>query len=1088
MNQGYYSQPTISANHIAFISDDDLWLVEKAGGMARRLTSHRGFVSSPCFSPDGEYIAYVSSESGIESDVWMMPAMGGEARRLTWFGVHKICGWKDSKNLYFTSAVEGHARRETFVYELNIETLDFNKIELGPASFYYQSQNFEVLARNSGDSARWKRYQGGTAGVIWTKKNSGKFQRILKNIKTNLTRPEVVEKRIYFISDHEGVGNIYSCDLDGKNLKRHTRHLEYYCRNLRSSGTSLVYQNGAEIYTLDVQNNKSHKVDISCQTTAVQTMARFENWAKYFDGAAVSKSASQLALIARGQLFNFQPFNGPVKQLDYSPDSRFVCPEFSPDGNLIFTGTSSSRVDEQLVCFDLVRKKSHVIFPNLNWGKLWCIKHSPKGSFLAIVNNRNQLMVIDFQNKKTYAVEQNPYGRQEGLDWSPDGRYLAFSSLVDSRREGIKVWDSRNNKLRVLVDSVNRDYSPSFDPNGKYLSFLSVREFSPNYNETHFDLGFPFATRPYIVALNGEAANPFETHLDNPKQDSKENEADKNKKEKKIPEVKVHIEFDNINSRIKAYPVELGGYEKIISVPGGVIYLKRDVKPSILHARFGNSVMPKLFSWRFDENKEELFHADVNYFTQSADKLNLLLLTNSQLRLVETKSKPAEEKLVGKKSGFIDTSRVLVQIDPVKEWQQIYREAWVLQKEHFWRKDMSKVDWKLVFERYKKLLAKVKTRAEFSDLMWEMQGELGTSHCYEMLGDYNRGGANVTHARLGANFKWEEKIKSYVITKILKGDSWIFSAESPFSNLGTELSVGDYVLGIDGCRFETAADLYRLLNNKTDMKVELEVVRKITDKASGSAKKKMTTKGTKKSEMVIARTTRWIYEPMYRDWVEKNKRVVHELSKGKLGYVHIPDMGAYGYAEFYRNFAVESDYEGLVVDVRYNGGGHVSQHILKVLAQKILGFDETRYQGVMKYPIYAPGVLVAVANEQSGSDGDIFPHSFKLMKLGKLIGKRTWGGIIGINGQYRLRDGTWVTQPEYSFWFPDNEWWVENHGVDPDIEVEITPEDYRNGRDPQLKKAVETALAELKQKAPLKFKPTYYPDLSLPSKLQKLKR
>ena len=1072
MNQGYYTQPTLSKTHIAFISDDDLWLVERAGGEARRLTAHRGFVGSPSFSPDGKWLVYLSSEGGTEWDVYLMPSLGGEVKRLTWFGVQRVSGWKDNKHVYFISSTEGFQRRETFVYELNIETLDFTRLDLGPASYYCDAGKFKILARHSADSARWKRYQGGTAGVIWSKQGSKKFQRILKNIKTNLTKPEVIKNRIYFISDHEGVGNVYSCLSDGSDQKRHTHHLEYYCRNLRSNGEHLVYQCGAEIFVFNTASGEETHVNISCKTIAVQAMSRYENWAQYFDGAVASNSGLEVSLISRGHLFQFQAFSGPVKQLEQSGDVRFVSPAYTYDSKYLIAATSTSESDEKLIQFSSENKSSKIIFSQMNWGKIWDIKCSPKSELVAVINNRNQIFVLDLKKKKVMEIEKNQFNRPDGLDWSPDGRYLAYTASFTSRTDGIRIWDSHTLKCHDLITPVNRDFSPSFDPEGKYLMFIGVREFSPNYNETHFDLGFPFATRPYLVVLNSDTPNPFETNLMNPIAVSEDDQTKLSKKKKPKEEVKVQIDFENINTRIKAFPSDLGGFESIVAIKGGALYLKRDIKPLTQHPRYGNSQMPRLMSYRFEDAKEEVFHADVNYYSKTTNKEHLLIFTKEKLRLVETKIKPNDEKNAGKKSGFVDMSRVKLKIDPLVEWKHVYREAWVLQHEHFWRKDMSKIDWKLVYTRYLKLLAKVKTRSEFSDLMWEMQGELGTSHCYEMMGDYNRVSAPVVHSRFAAGFKWNEKSKTQVVTYVFDGDSWTADMESPFSNVGVKLRIGDSILAVDGVTFETAADLYRLTENKAEIKVELLVNRK----------------NSSKTEVLVVKPSRSNLGPMYRDWVEKNKKYVHKVSRGKLGYVHIPDMGPLGYAEFYRNYVVESDYEGVVVDVRFNGGGHVSQHLLKVLAQKVLGFDETRYQGKLKYPMYAPGVLVALCNEYSGSDGDIFPHSFKLMKLGKLIGKRTWGGVIGINGQYRLRDGTWVTQPEYSYWFKDNEWMVENYGVDPDIEVEITPEDYQNRRDPQLDVALAEALKELKRNPNPKFKPSYYPDLSLPQKLQKLNR
>ncbi|MGZ3690738.1 MAG: S41 family peptidase [Pseudobdellovibrio sp.] len=1071
MNQGYYSQPTISKSHIAFISDDDLWLVSREGGVAQRLTANKGLISSPCFSPDGRWIAFLSNEIGAESDVYIMPAEGGEATRLTWLGAARITGWKDNKNLYFISNVEGYPGRETHLFELNIETHDFKKLNLGAGSYYKQGSGFQVLARFSGDPARWKRYQGGTAGVIWTQTGKGRFQRILKNIKTNISKPEVVGKNIYFITDHEGVANVYCCDLSGQNIKRLTQHLEYYCRALRSCDDALVYQCGAEIYLYDLKTSSDKKVDISCSTAAAQAVVRYENWARFYDSAAVSPHATDLALVSRGHLFLAPPFSGAVKELDFDKDIRYSNPCYNFDGSFLLAAAANGESDESLVLFDLKKGTKKTLFQQNQWGKIWELKPAPQSNIFALINNKNEVYLVDLNKNTIKAVEKNEYNRPSELDWSPDGRYLAYTAGVDSRRNGIRVYDTHKSHLQFLLNPVCNDTSPSFDPEGKYLYFLSVREFAPNYNETHFDLGFPFATRPYVVSLQPDTVSPFAAPFENPKVPDQKPKEKENKK-KKPEALKVEIDFNGIQNRVLAFNFELGGYTRITGVKGGVLYWKQKIEPSTIHPRYGAPVFPSLHIYKFDEAKENVFQANTKLFSLNESKTHVLLFSDSKLRLVETKSKPSDEKTVGKKDGYLDMGRFKLKIDPRQEWAQMYHEAWVLQKEHFWRKDMSKVDWKIIYERYKRLLPKVKTRLEFSDVMWEMQGELGTSHCYEMGGDYNRVGAGVSLGKLGGFFSFDAKNKSYTIDRIIAGDSWVTGSDSPLTAMGVNLNVGDQILAVDGFTFSKASDLYEQLENKVNLVVELTVKRK----------------NKKETEKIGVKPNNNLKMALYREWVEHNKAYVHKASNGKLGYVHIPDMGPYGYAEFYKHFIAESDFEGLVVDVRFNGGGHVSQHLLKVLAQQVIGFDQSRYQGVFKYPMYAPGVLVALANEFSGSDGDIFPHSFKLMKLGKLIGKRTWGGIIGINGQYSLRDKTSVTQPEYSFWFKDNEWHVENHGVPPDIEVDITPEDYRDKKDPQLDRAIKEALSEIKKNPGLKFKPSYYPDLSLPKKLQKLNR
>lgn len=1068
MNQGYFSQPTLSQTHIAFISDDDLWLVERAGGVAQRLTANRGFVSSPVFSPDGRYIAFLTNDSSAENDVYILPSAGGEMTRLTWLGVSRVVGWKDAETIYFTSGIEAYPRRTTCVYELNIKTHDFKKVDLGPMSFYYQGSGFQVLARNSSDSARWKRYQGGTAGVIWTQQGKAPFKRILQNIKTNLTRPVVIGRTLYFISDFEGIGNVYSCDLSGQNLKRLTHHIDYYCRNLAGYENTLVYQAGAEIFTYDLSSQSEAKVHISCATTAMQTVERYDNWARSFDSAAISPDLTQTALVVRGQIYQMAPFAGPVKQLDRAQNVRYTHLSYNYDSTQILAAVATVGSADSLVLIEAKTGRRQSILQQMNWGKIWEIKASPVENIFAVVNNRQEVYLVNTKKSQAQKIETSNLGRPHQFDWSPDGRYLAYTMPLSWFSSRIRIYDTEKSKLNYLMQAVCSDSSPSFDPDGKYLYFIGVREYAPNYYETHFDLGFVFAKRPYVVALNSQSQNPFEKPFEN--MTLPEKNKDKKKTKTKKPE-KCEIEFEGINNRILPFKLPLGGYSTVMGVHGGLLYLKNNVEPISENQRFAVAEMPSLCIYKFEDGTSEVLQKNARTVCLNLQKTHALVFDDSKLRLIDLKNKPSTESKIGKKDGYLDTARLKVKISPKQEWQQMYHEAWILQKEHFWRKDMSQVSWDLVYKRYQALLPKVKTRSELSDLIWEMQGELGTSHSYEMLGDYDRRGSGVLLGKLGAYFSFNTRSKKYQIERLLKGDSWILSANSPLTAMGVSLKEGDQIAAVDGVSFEYGSDLYRFLENKADQKVELDIIRQ----------------GSAKIEKVIVKATRSLAGAWYRDWVESNRKYIHEKSKGKIGYVHVPDMGVEGFAEFYRSYNQEHDYEGLVIDVRYNGGGHVSQHLLKVLAQKVLGFDETRYQGLIKYPAYASGALVAISNEFSGSDGDIFPHSFKLMKLGKLVGKRTWGGVIGINGQYDLRDNSYITQPEYSYWFKDNEWKVENHGVDPDIEVDITPENYRDGVDPQLDTALKEVLADLKKKPNTKFKPTYYPDLSTPRKLGRLK-
>jgi len=395
----------------------------------------------------------------------------------------------------------------------------------------------------------------------------------------------------------------------------------------------------------------------------------------------------------------------------------------------------------------------------------------------------------------------------------------------------------------------------------------------------------------------------------------------------------------------------------------------------------------------------------------------------------------------------------------------MYREAWRLQREFFWNQDMSKVDWDKVFQRYQPVLSRVGTRAEFSDLMWEMQGELGTSHSYEIGGDY-RPSPQYNIGLLGADVEYDPSEKAYRIKNIVKGDPWEEKNSSPFLRPGVNVKKGDFICKISGRQVEKNIPLNQYLLHQAGNEVALEV----------------RSPGEKETRQVTLKTLRTEMSARYRDWVEKNRNWVHETSKGKIGYMHIPNMGPLGFSEFHRYFMAEMDYDGLIIDVRFNGGGHVSQLLLSKLARKRIAYVKSRWFGDQPYPDESvAGPMVALTNELAGSDGDIFSHCFKYMKLGPLIGKRTWGGVVGIHPRHFLVDGSMTTQPEFSFWFTDVGWKIENFGAEPDIDVDISPQDYAQGKDPQMERGLKEILDLIKIKPRQRPDFSNPPDLSLPT-------
>ncbi|RMG17542.1 MAG: peptidase, partial [Deltaproteobacteria bacterium] len=648
--------------------------------------------------------------------------------------------------------------------------------------------------------------------------------------------------------------------------------------------------------------------------------------------------------------------------------------------------------------------------------------------------------------------------------FSPDGRYLAYAIAIARHLSIIRIAEVDSGKTHDVTRPVLWDSAPAWDPKGHYLYFLSTRTLDPVYDAVHFELGFYRADRPYAVALRADEGSPFVPEpkpLKEEKGQAKEDGSAEETPEAPLagdggetgegtPEssaaAPLRIDFQGIADRVVAFPVPPARCVELAAIEGKVLWTTEPVRGAL--ADGGGAGRRTLRGYDF-EKQETLRLADgLVSFRVSADGSALAYRDGEQaLRVIPAGEKAPEEDGCTRKGGWIDLSRLKISVDPPAEWRQMYREAWRLQRDQFWTEDLSGVDWQAVHDRYLPLLDRVGCRSEFSDLIWEMQGELGTSHAYEYGGDYRPSPA-YAQGLLGADLRLEAG--QWIIAAIPAGDVWDEAAASPLARPGVDARPGDVILRVAGVPVGADRSPASVLVNLAEEEVELTLKR-----------------GDDPPRTVTVRTLGDERPLRYRAWVEANRRLVHARSGGRVGYLHVPDMGPAGYAEFHRYFLVEADRDALVVDVRNNGGGHVSQLLLEKLARRRVGYDQPRWSEPVPYPEDSPaGPLVCVSDELAGSDGDIFTHCFKLLKLGPVVGKRTWGGVIGIAPRHQLVDGGVTTQPEYSFWFEDVGWAVENYGVDPDIEVDIAPQEWREGRDPQLERAVDEALTRLETAPP----------------------
>ena len=1076
---GYYREPTISGDRVVFVCEDDLWSVPLEGGIPRRLSANLGAVSRPFLSPDGTQLAFVGHEEG-NMEVYWMPAVGGAARRLTYLGARTmVAGWsRDSESILVASNAAQPFRDIFNIYTVSGDGGLPERLPVGLAhNISFGENGGVVLGRNTLDIARWKRYRGGTAGAIWIDADgTGEFRQLI-DLPGNFASPMWVGDRIYFICDYQGIGNLYSCTPAGEDLQQHTHSRDYYVRNATTDGRRIVYQMGGDLFYFDGESGTNSQIEIEFRSPQVQRQRKFVDADDFLEDYDIHPEGHSTLITTRGQSFYFSNWEGAAIQIGQPEEIRYRLTRWLKSGDRFVTITDRGGI-EALEIHHSDGETPPDRLEGLDLGRTLELEVSPTADCVALSNHRHELILVDLETRESRVLDRSDDDRLDGFCWSPDGRWIAYSCAQNQQTSSIKIVRVETGEVRALTPPRFRDIRPSFDPDGKFIYFLSWREFNPVYDSIYFDLGFPGGMRPFLISLQKETPNPFvlaPKPLAKKKKDADETEKAEEEKSQESPSEEekaeasqssdseaqdkksqdgdepkpIEINFDGIEHRIVGFPVPEGRYRQIWGIPGKVLFSSVPIQGSLSHLGANSDSAGKVTieQYDFDEQKQETIASDISSFKVARDNETLIYRSRYRLRVRSLKGAGSDsgEKKSGRQSGWLDLYRVRVAVIPPREWRQMFGEIWRLQKEHFWTEDMSGVDWEKVKNRYLPLLDRVSTRSEFSDLIWEMHGELGTSHAYEMGGDY-RWPPNYYLGFLGADFSYDRDANAYRIDRIVRGDSWQDGMDSPLNGIGLNIQPGDRLLAVGGQPLEANLPPQALLVHQSDCEVTL------TFAGTDAEEKRTVTVKTLTGETPLR----------YREWVERNRQYVADATGGRVGYVHVPDMGPHGYAEFHRYYFAEVSKEGLIVDVRFNGGGHVSQLILEKLARQRLGYDVPRWGKPRSYPDDAPmGPMVAVTNEYAGSDGDIFSHCFKLMKLGTLIGKRTWGGVIGIWPRHPMVDGTVVTQPEFSFWFTDVGWGVENYGTDPDIEVEMAPQDWVRGNDRQLDVAIEQILAKL---------------------------
>ncbi|MEU8453053.1 S41 family peptidase [Streptomyces griseoaurantiacus] len=1047
----YLRFPHLHGDTVAFTAEDDVWVAPLDGGRAWRVSADNVPVNHPRISPDGTRLAWTSTRDGAP-EVHVAPLDGGPATRLTHWGTRtQVRGWTAEGEVLALSTHGQTSLRRTWARAVPLDGGPATTLPYGPVGHVAHGPHTVLLSATMGrEAAWWKRYRGGTAGKLWIdREGEGEFVRLHEDLDGNLEYPLWVGDRVAFLSDHEGTGALYSSLADGSDLRRHTPLGGFYARHAATDGTRVVYSCAGELWILDdLDGAEPRRPDIRLGGQRVDLQPQPVNAARWFGAAAPDHTGRGSAVAVRGSVHWVTHRSGPARALADEHGVRTRLPRtFRSEGEEWVVWVTDAEGEDALEFAPATGGTPGTGPRRLAAGRLGRVlglAMAPDGSRAAVASHDGRVLLVERESGEVREVDRSENGEASGLVFSPDSTWLAWSHPGPGPLRQLKLANAADLSVTEATPLRFRDFSPAFTLDGKHLAFLSARSFDPVYDEHVFDLAFVGGVRPHLITLAATTPSPF-----GPQRHGRPFDApDKDETPDSEGTPTTRIDLDGLADRIVPFPVEAARYSTLRAAKDGVLWLRHPLQ-GVLGASRATSEDPgpKTDLERYDLVQQRVEHlaGDADHYAVTGDGKRVLLWTDSRLKVVPSDRRASSDE--DSDSNIpVDLTRIRQTVDPAAEWRQMYDEVGRLMRDNFWRPDLGGVDWDAVLDRYRPVLERVATHDDLVDLLWEVQGELGTSHAYVTPG----GGGGWSERRqglLGADISRHED-GSWRIDRVLPSETSDPEAQAPLAAPGVAVRVGDAIVAVGGRPVDPVTGPGPLLVGTAGKPVELTV-----SPAGG---------GDLRHAVVLPLENE---EPLrYHAWVADRRAYVHEKSGGRLGYLHVPDMVGSGWAQLHRDLRVEVAREGLVVDVRENRGGHTSQLVVEKLARRIVGWDLPRGMRPSSYPEDAPrGPVVAVANEFSGSDGDIVNAAIKALGIGPVVGTRTWGGVVGIDNRYQLVDGTAVTQPKYAFWLEGYEWGVENHGVDPDVEVVMAPQDHAAGRDPQLDEAIRLALAALEE-------------------------
>ncbi len=1084
---GYYRYPAIHGERVVFAAEGDLWEVSVAGGSARRLTTHEGGEGFPKFSPDGQWLAFSGEYQG-NVDVFVMPAGGGEPQRLTFHpSAEEVVAWRpDSQRIVFRSR-RASPNGDYNLFEVPRTGGHPRPVAVGIASLASFSPDGRYVAFNqfSSEFRTWKRYLGGTAADVWVGDlEGGTFQKITDWAGAD-TFPMWHAGRVCFASDRTGRMNLYSANPEGGDVQQLTSHDDYDVRWPDMDAGRVVYMHGGDLWLLDVAAGANRRIDITLPSDRVMRRPRVEDASKTLEGYDLDKEGKRLCLASRGELWVRPTKPGRTIELTRTSGVRERAGVFSRDGQHVAAITDETG-EQELAIFDATGKEKHRIVTQRKQGWIFTPVWSPDGTKLAYGDLTQALFIVEVATGETRQVDTSPVWEITEYAFSPDSKWLAYSRPEPNNCRSIHLYNVASGTTHAVTAGYTVDSAPTWDPQGKYLYFLSERAVNPVMDSFDVQHVTVRATRPCILILARDGKSPLlpEELLEEPKpakkgkgsqgkkEPAEEDEDEEGEEDEDDKPPVVVVDLDGIQQRVVELPVEPDNYGELRAAPGKLLYLSMPVEGLLDDPWPETDEKPKntLHAYDFKERKSEVLLDGLRDFDLSDDGRRIAYRVENEIIVKDLDDFKGDDGAADdeKLKEKIDPAELPLLVRPVEEWNQIFAEAWRLQRDFYWAENMAHVDWPAMREKYAVLLPRLGTRQELNDVVGQLIGELGTSHTYVWGGDVRRA-KDVAIGSLGADLAWDEQAGALKFTRILRPESWGTDTPAPLTMSHARVEEGDYLLAINHVPLRAEDSVDERLTNLAGQQILLTVCRR-PDRSDARDIQIEALAGDEKLR--------------YRDWCRRNREYVAERSGGRIGYLHLPDMGGDGLAAFIRGFYPQIETDGLVIDVRYNGGGFVSQMIIERLARKVIAYDRPRRGKVDTYPgrVHV-GHKVVLINQEAGSDGDIFPAVFQMLGLGPVIGTRTWGGVVGIRGDKLFIDGGLSTQPEFAWWDPLRGWDLENRGVEPDIWVDIRPEDWVAGTDPQLERGIAELERMLKDSPVERPQPPPFPDKSrLPSR------